>query len=222
MSNVTQAIRSIFSNNESKGTQIVSSQFAPGQNPVVGGIDVVTRLKTYNEQPIHAIIDDSGSMSGAKSLETSKAVTALLAELAEPKNKDGFRVNLISFGSSSEMVSTSAAPETISFAFSGSRGGTNAVPALMLAQNAEKTFIPRPDRRRVPGMVVFMSDGQLSDTEEAIRVANDMKEFGITIITIGFGADADIATLKTIATRPSSPGFEAPRNTRNTRITHDD
>jgi uncharacterized protein YegL len=205
MSNLTQTIQSIqamFPGRQAAGTTTMSGPFAPGQDPVVGGLANVTRLKTYNEQPVYAIIDDSGSMSGAPSQEASQAAMALMAELADPRNKDGFRVTVIRFGSSSTMVASSAEPETISVAFTGSSGGTVAAPALAMAQKAEKGFTPRPERRLVPGMVVFMSDGGLGDTTEAIRVANEMKQAGMTIITIGFGAGADVATLQTIATSP--------------------
>ncbi len=202
LSNLTQAIQSMFPGKQAAGTPTMSTPFAPGQDPVVGGLGNVTRLKTYNEQPVYAIIDDSGSMYGTPSQEASQAAMALMAELADPKNKDGFRVNVIRFGSSSTMVASSAAPETISVAFTGSSGGTVAAPALAMAQEAEKSFAARRDRRRVPGIVVFMSDGALSDTTEAIRVANEMKQAKMTIITIGFGAGADVATLQAIATSP--------------------
>ena len=162
----------------------------------------MTRLKTYNEQPVDIIIDDSISMQGAPSQEASKAAMALLAELADPKNKDGFRVNVIRFGSKSTMVVNSAAPESISVAFTGNSGGTVAAPALEMAKEAEKTFISRPERRRVPSIAVFMSDGALSDTAQAIRIANDMKQAGMTIIAIGFGPGADVSTLQSIASSP--------------------
>lgn len=203
MNNLTQAIQSMFPRHAEGAPATEFRQFAPGQDPVVGGVEKnVTRLKTYNEQPVHLVLDDSASMSGAPSLELSQAAMALLAELADPKNKDGFRVNVISFGSTSKLVASSVAPETISVAFSGSSGCTSAAPALSLAQNAEKAFTPRPERRRVGGIAVVMSDGHLDDRSEAIRVANDMKKAGITIITIGFGSKADVAALQAIATSP--------------------
>lgn len=202
MSHLTQAIQSIFSGHHAGGTTASSGPFAPGQDPYVGGLGNLTRLKTHNEQPVHVVMDDSVSMSGAPAREASQAAMALLKELADPKNKDGFRVNVIRFGSSATMVASSAAPETISVAFSGTSGGTVAAPALKMAQAAEKTFAPRPERRLVPGIAVFMSDGGLSDTAETIRVANEMKQAGMTIITIGFGSGADVATLQAIATSP--------------------
>lgn len=202
MSNLTQAIQSMFPRQAEGTPATMSRQFAPGQDPVIGGIGNVTRLKTYNEQPVHLVLDDSASMSGAPSLELSQAAMALLAELADSKNKDGFRVNVIRFGSNATLVADSAAPETITVAFSGTSGCTDAAPALALAQNAEKKFTPRPERRRVPGIAVFMSDGHIDDRAEAIRVANAMKQAGMTIITIGFGAGADVAALQAIATSP--------------------
>jgi uncharacterized protein YegL len=183
--------------------------FAPGQDPVISGIGQITRLKTYNEQPVHLILDDSGSMCGAKAAEASNAGNVLLAELADHKNKDGFRINLIRFGSSSTLEASSAAPESINVAISGSSGGTAAEPALRLAQNGERTFIPRTERRRVPGIVVFMSDGQLGDRAEAMRVADELKRDGVTIITVGFGSDADVSTLKNIASTPDHYAFAA-------------
>ena len=77
-----------------------------------------------------------------------------------------------------------------------------AAPAMKMAQSAEKAFTPRPERRLVTGIVVLMSDGALSDTAETIRVANEMKQAGMTIITIGFGSGADVATLQAIASSP--------------------
>lgn len=202
MSHLTQAIQSIFPGKQANGDPITSGPFAFGQDPIVGGLGNVTRLKTYHEQPVYGIIDDSGSMSGSPAREASQATMALAKELADPKNKDGFRLSVIRFGSSATMVASAAAPETISVAFSGSSGGTVAAPALKMAQAAEKSFTPRPERRLEPGIVVFMSDGGLGDTAESIRVANKMKQAGMTIITIGFGSGADVSTLQSIATSP--------------------
>ena len=202
MSHLTQAIQSIFSGHQAEGTLASSGPFAPGQDPFVGGLGNVTRLKTYNEQPVHLVMDDSGSMSGAPAREASLAAMALAKELADPKNKDGFRLNVIRFGSSATMVASSVAPETLSVAFSGTSGGTVAAPPMRMAQSAEKAFIARPERRLVTGIVVFMSDGGLGDTAETIRVANEMKQAGMTIITIGFGGGADVATLQAIASSP--------------------
>lgn len=202
MSNLTQSLQSIFTNQRDLSVGQEPRQFAPGQEPDIGGLQNVARLCTYNEQPVHVVMDDSGSMSGSPAQEASQALMALAKELAQPKNKDGFRLNVIRFGSSATMVASAVAPQTLSVAFSGTSGGTVAAPALRMAQSAEKAFTPRPERRLINGIVVFMSDGALSDDAETIRVANEMKNAGMTIITIGFGSGADVATLQAIATTP--------------------
>ncbi len=181
--------------------------FAPGQEPVIGGIATVARLKTYNEQPVHLLPDDSGSMSGTKAKEATTAMKTLMSELADPRNKDGFRIDVIRFGSNATLECVAVPPESVNVSITGSSGGTNAAPALELALQYERSFVSRPERRRVPGVVVIMSDGHLGDTARAVRAANELKDAGVTIIAIGFGSDADTATLQRIATSPAHYAF---------------
>lgn len=195
----------MFGNNQ---RPVASPLGSSTQNVCIGGLtDQAPRLRTHQEQPVHIIVDDSYSMSDGKAQEATLAVAALLSELADPANKDGFRVTLIRFGSSFMVEASAQAPETINAAFNGKSGGTHGAKPLHAALQAEQNFVARPERRRVPGVVVFMSDGELCDDSQALREADALKQIGVTIIAIGFGADADEALLKRIATSPQHYAF---------------
>lgn len=48
--------------------------------------------------------DGSGSMSGQKAQDASSASLDLVAELAQPANKDGFVVGVVDFATKSQIV----------------------------------------------------------------------------------------------------------------------
>lgn len=176
--------------------------------PVIDGCDDTSRLKTYLEQRTYLVIDDSGSMSGEKADEVNRAGQALMTELENPKNKDGFRVSVILFGSTARMEVDAVPPSNVRFAMDGSSGGTRGVPALLLAKHGIETFPCRVDRRQASPVVVVMSDGGLADTAQTIQIADEMKQKqNATIICIGFGKGVDEDALKRIASSPQHYAF---------------
>ncbi|MDD4979487.1 MAG: VWA domain-containing protein [Gallionella sp.] len=200
-------------------TAQLASSFPPGQgvtphtssmgvSPVIAGCNNAPRLKTYLDQLANLVIDDSGSMSGGKAAEANRAGTALMAELDNPKNKDGFRVSLIRFGSTALLEGEALPPSGVSFNFNGSSGGTMGAPGLLLAKRSIEKYSARPDRRLTSPVVVFMSDGGLADSAHTLQVADEIKQkLGGTIISIGFGSDVDEAILKQIASSPQHYSF---------------
>lgn len=176
--------------------QVMLSQ----NTPVIAGCDNSPRLRTYPEQEIILVADDSGSMSGAKASELNQACQKLITELNDPKNKDGFRLSVVRFGSDAYVEESAVPPANTTIAFSGSSGGTNAASGLSLAKMEIENFMPRADRRKTNPVIIFMSDGYLDDADKAINLAEELKsKYQATIIAIGFGSDADSEALKKIA-----------------------
>lgn len=169
------------------------------QDPVIGGISADSRMKIYPEQLVPVVLDDSGSMAGSKARECTDAAKALFNELADEKNRDGFRVSAITFGSSPTIIHQAQKPEDAQVVISGNSGGTNLAPALEAVQKEIEHFKYRSERRAVNPMIVVMTDGCLDDTAKAKHIADQLKRH-CTIICIGYGDDADIDTLKQIAT----------------------
>ena len=151
--------------------------------------------------------DNSGSMSGAKAAEASQALATCLQELADPANKDGFRVSVIPYGSSAQVAHSASEPLQALTTLDGNGGGTSLAPALSLAQAEVTNYSPRVDRRLQPPVVIVFSDGQLGDSAQAEIEAKRLNQMGCKLITIGFGTDADEAQLRRLASAPDHYAF---------------
>jgi uncharacterized protein YegL len=179
-----------------------------GGGPAFGGLPENERpFKTYGDQQILFIPDNSGSMSGPKAAEASAAIATCLAELNAEANKDGFRVSVITYGSHSQVVLSAQSPATASVTLDGSGGGTLLAPALQLAHAEIDQYKGRPNRKLQDPVVIVFSDGQLSDGAQAEAEARALKSRGATVIAIGFGSDADEQQLRRIASQPDNYAF---------------
>ncbi len=179
-----------------------------GGGPAYGGVSDNDRpLKTYSDQNIIFLPDNSGSMSGPKAAEASAAIAACLAELNAEANKDGFRVSVITYGSSPKVVVSAQSPATASITLDGSGGGTFLAPAFKLAQSEIDQYKGRPNRKLQDPVVIVFSDGQLGDGPQAEVEARALKDRGATVIAIGFGSDADEKQLRRIASQPDNYAF---------------
>lgn len=170
----------------------------PADTVMYGGLK--PRARTYNEQLVIFVADNSGSMSGEKAQEASQAIRTCQQELASPLNKDGFRTSVIVYGSSSRVAHSAQPPESAGIELDGSGGGTTLAPALDLALAEIRSYKARPDRMLKPAMVIVFSDGQLDDGKAAEASAQKIKNMEATIVSIGFGQDADAEQLRRLAT----------------------
>lgn len=179
-----------------------------GGGPVIAGVSPDSRpMKAYGDQLAIFAPDNSGSMSGTKATEASQALATCLQELADPANKDGFRVSVIPYGSSAHVAHSACEPLQALTSLDGSGGGTSLAPALALAQAEVANYSVRANRRLQPPVVIVFSDGQLGDGAQAEIEAQRLKQMGCKLITIGFGSDADEAQLRRLATAPDHYAF---------------
>jgi uncharacterized protein YegL len=160
------------------------------------------------KQNVILVRDKSGSMSGKKAKDASAASLDLVAELAEPANKDGFNVAVIDFSSGSKPVHTlqnatvlngKVAPLSAGL-FGGSPNITAGLKdALSILEEAEKhnqdgvAFL-RP-------VVIVFTDGCHNQGPGPQDVAEAMKRIA-DLVTVAFGSDADEALLRSLASSP--------------------
>lgn len=174
---------------------------------LMGLNDDQSRLKTYGEQLVLIAGDNSGSMSGSKAQEANVAVAECMRALADPANKDGFRVSFVSYGSRAALGQSGVDPNTLQAHLDGNGGGTNLAPALRIISQEMDNYRYRSGRVKQEPVVIVFSDGCLGDTAAATAEATALKAKGAKIITIGFGSDVDAPTLQAIASEPNFYAF---------------
>lgn len=149
--------------------------------------------------------DESSSMGGSKSQAMIRAVQAFEKELAAvPANR--FRIGVVGFSSSARLIEdlrpVSGAAQALPFQASGS---TNIREALEIIepelQTQHKTDIAAGMNPRE--VVLLLSDGGHNVGPFPDQVALSIKAENTTIITVAFGADADLAALARLATSPA-------------------
>lgn len=198
----------MFAQTHSPSLNAATFQGRQGGGPIIAGVpDDARPLKAYGDQLVMFLADNSGSMSGAKAQEASQAISVCLNELADSSNKDGFRASVISYGSSSQLLHSASEPMKSLTTLDGNGGGTSLAPAICLAQTEVARYSARPNRRLQPAVAIIFSDGQLGDGPQAEIEADRLKKMGVKVLTIGFGADADEAQLRRLASAPDHYAF---------------
>ena len=183
--NSDQGCRIMFTATQNAFGPTASYQGQQGGGPIIAGVSPDSRpMKIYGDQLAIFVPDDSGSMSGAKSAEASQALVTCLQELADPANKDGFRVSVIPYGSSAHVAHSAREPLKALTTLTGSGGGTSLAPALSLAQAEVGSYSARANRHLQPPVVIVFSDGQLGDGAQAEIEAQRLKQMGCKLITI--------------------------------------
>ena len=158
------------------------------------------------KQNVVFVRDKSGSMDGQKAKDASAASLDLVAELAEPANKDGFYVGVVDFGRGSTIVHNLDKATTLNgrisslFANDGSTNITagleDALSVLEKAEqhNQEGVSFLRP-------VVIVFTDGCHNEGPGPQSVANRLK--GVAdLVTVAFGSDADETLMRSLATSP--------------------
>jgi Mg-chelatase subunit ChlD len=167
------------------------------------GVSRPAWLNRSNKQLAVLVRDCSGSMSGDKALDATRASQGLVSELAQPANRDGFEVAVINFESSAKLEHDVTLASELAGRISSVHGGAGtdiasgleiAVEILSRPQFQSESYL-RP-------VVVAFSDGCTSNRRGAETIANAMK-FNADLVTVAFGTDADEVFLQNIASSPA-------------------
>lgn len=157
-----------------------------------------TGVASNVKQHILFLLDRSSSMSGSKINELNMAMAAILAQLASPENKDGFRVTIIPFNNRAD-VHCSAVPAGQVLPLNlVAAGGTNFDSPINvgIAEIQKQKAAPNPGGWHwLKPIVLFLSDGWAQVTDKNIQ---DFQEIA-KVTAVAYGADADQATLSRIA-----------------------
>ena len=141
---------------------------------------------------VYLVVDCSGSMAG-DNLSRAKKGAIKFAEEARTK---GYSIGLIKFADSAVHLSEPLRQISMLVPIINNMtadGGTNMTDAIRLAAQKLKDT-------RVYSAMVIVTDGMPNNIESALHEAQDAKQRGIDIITIGTD-DADQGFLKKLASR---------------------
>lgn len=160
------------------------------------------------KQNVVLVRDKSGSMSGQKAKDASAASLDLVAELAEPANKDGFNVGVVDFASGSKVIhniekATTLNGRVASLSVDLFGGGTNITAGLEDAVS----ILEKADKCNQEGVaylrpvVIVFTDGCHNEGPDPHSVASRLKGFA-DLVTVAFGSDADETLMRSLATSP--------------------
>ena len=157
------------------------------------------------KQRVVWVRDKSGSMEGEKARHASEACQALLNELANPANKDGFVVGVVDFNEQAEIVHPFAlASQWVGKLAPINPGGyTNVTSGLeqgwSMLEQAESSDGSGVVYLR-PVVIVF-SDGCHNRGERPETIADKIND-KVDLVTVAYGTDADEALLRSLALTP--------------------
>jgi len=157
-----------------------------------------TGVASNVKQHVVFLLDHSSSMHGEKIQELEMAMGSILLQLADPLNKDGFRITIIPFNHSSAFHCTGEAATSVAMLNLVASGGTNFDSPILKAIQAIDDFKAQPN----PGgwqflqtQAFILSDGQSRVADKNIQ---DLQERA-NVMAIAYGADANQSTLSRIA-----------------------
>lgn len=160
------------------------------------------------EQAVVLACDNSGSMSEKKGADAAAACQELVAELAEPVNKDGFKVAVVSFADGSEIAfpllpATTLIDKIVSLSLDGSGGCTNITAGiestLDILRNSQNEV--EEGGAHLRPVAILFTDGCHNVGPAPHGVAERLKCIA-DLVTVAFGADADETLLRSLATSP--------------------
>jgi len=184
------------------------SENSKSMNIVRGGLRRPNWICRNVRQNVVIIRDKSSSMSGKKTKDASNACLDLVAELAEPTNKDGFYVGVVDFASNSKVVHDLVKATTLhgvvdSLSLGISGGSTNITAgledALSILEKAKKQNYENLTYLRPVGII--FTDGCHNKGPEPHKIANRLKSIA-DLVTVAFGSDADEGLMRSLATSP--------------------
>jgi uncharacterized protein YegL len=157
-----------------------------------------TGVASNVKQHVLFLLDHSSSMSGEKLQELEMAMGAILLQLADPSNKDGFRVTIIPFNHSAGVFCSAEPASSVPALNLTASGGTNfdaPINAAIAAINARKSA-PNPGGWvDLQPQALILSDGQAPVTDSNIQALQELAN----VTAVAYGADANQATLSSIA-----------------------
>ncbi len=151
------------------------------------------------------VIDQSGSMMGTAMPAAQAAALSFLNEL----RPGAAQVSVVGFATTAEVLQPLTADlRQIVRAVSRltPQGQTNYIDAL---DRAREQYLGPAARPGVPRVVVMMTDGKPTNRLGVDKAAQDLKDTGATLYTIGFGSTIDADLLRSMATAPDLY-FDAP------------
>ena len=146
--------------------------------------------------------DGSGSMSGRKAREATIASGDLVLQLADPVNQNAFHCGVIDFSSTANTTHPVTQATELAHKIKPIRtgGSTNIRHALDMALQAITDQHGVEQDRWTSPVVVLYSDGDHNEGGDPVPVADQVKQTGAVVITVAYGDDANIETLRAIAT----------------------
>lgn len=161
-------------------------------------IKIPDGVSSNAKQHVVLVRDNSSSMRGHKIDELNLASSALVTELADPENKDGFICSIVDF-SSDASCSVFAEPATsLRAPLAKASGGTNFERALTEAADTVEAFKGKPNAEGwtfLRPQVLFLSDGQSQASTGSITALQEIAN----VTAIAYGSDADTSMLSRIA-----------------------
>lgn len=152
------------------------------------------------KQHVVYCVDHSTSMSGGKLLELLMALDGHFLQLADPVNKDGFRVTIIPFNNSSYVHCAAVPASSIPPLNLVACGGTNFDSPIKkaIAEIEAQKSAPNPNGEHwLRPLVLYMSDGQANVTDKNIEELHEIAD----VTAIAYGDDADQVTLARISSK---------------------
>ena len=159
-------------------------------------------------QNVVLVRDRSGSMTGSKANDASAASLDLVAELADPCNKNGFNVAVVDFSGRSKIVHSlekasalNCRVAPLSVGFFG--GGTNITAGLEDAHS----ILEKANNSGQEGLtllrpvVIVFTDGCHNAGPGPLDIGVRLKAIA-DIVTVAFGTDADEHLLREVASTP--------------------
>jgi uncharacterized protein YegL len=151
---------------------------------------------------LYLVADNSGSME-SKAAEVQVSCDELFRACADPITRDAVRVSVVTFADSCRLLHPLTAPAALvgQTVVQGDGGGTHLCDALRTVIAEIGRYTPRPGRKPLKPFVVIFSDGMIHDAPESLAAARELKGKAY-VLTVGFGPDADEATLRELASTP--------------------
>jgi len=161
-------------------------------------LKIPTGVSRNTIQHVLAVRDCSSSMRGMKINEVNLATTGFFNELAHEQNKDGFRVSIIDFSTSSKLSAYAVSAIGFTPPQAIASGGTNFDSALLKTIETIESLQNEPNTdgwRYLRPQVLFLSDGQSRVSDKNILNLQEIAD----VTTIAYGSDADAQTLSKIS-----------------------
>ena len=145
------------------------------------------------------LLDTSSSMSlDSKIDELNASVAPFIAELADPRNKDGFRLSIVEFNHVARLVCSAQSAQNLTVPLLNADGGTNFDSPINMIINEIEAYMSAPNPEgwhKLRPHVIMMSDGQASVSDQNIQRLQELAD----VTAVAYGTDADEGTLSRIS-----------------------